>query len=94
MLAIRVALSDPAKSADRAVWLEAHKAYLRSAHIKILQSGPFKVPEGQLAGALIVAAVDSLDDLARFSADDPFVTAGVYCEVRIAEWNVTLGAAP
>lgn len=92
MIAVRIALTDDARTAERERHLEAHKAYLRSAGVRILQSGPFKAP-GR-AGALIIAEVDDLAAMHAFSNADPFVVHGVYRSVEIVEWTVTLSAEP
>lgn len=92
MIAVRIALTDDARTAEREHHLEAHKAYLRSADVRILQSGPFKAP-GR-TGALVIAEVDDLAAMQAFSHGDPFVVHGVYRSVEIAEWTVTLSAEP
>ena len=89
MLAVRIAWSDPDKAAVRQQHIEAHKLHLRSTSLRILLSGPLS---GNPAGALIVAEVDALHDLERFSAADPFVLHGVYASVQIMAWNVTLSS--
>jgi uncharacterized protein YciI len=89
MIVARIAFSDPAMSGGRALWLDEHKAYLRSASIRILQSGPFL---GRRHGAIVVAEVSSPSEMEGFSDGDPFVTNGIYKEVHIGEWNVTLSA--
>jgi len=90
MLAVRVALSDPNKITERVLWLKSHKAHIRSGAIHIIKSGPFNSVDGDPVGALIVADVRSLEEFEDFSVNDPFVKSGVYCDVRIAEWRVTL----
>jgi len=87
MIVARIAFSDPAMDEARALLLDDHKAYLRSAPIRILQSGPFL---GRRQGAIVVAEVTSPSEMEAFSAGDPFVTNGVYQEVHIGEWNITL----
>jgi len=87
MIAARIAFSDRRQAHARARHLEDHKSYLRNAPIRILQSGPFA---GERPGALIVADVGSLDDLESFNAGDPFVINGVYAEVHLVEWTITL----
>ncbi len=92
MIALRIALSDPAQTAARAQHFEAHRTYLRNAPLRILLSGPFAPESGAPIGALIVAEVGCLQELTDFSAADPFVRHGVYAEVKILNWSVTLSA--
>jgi uncharacterized protein len=92
MIALRIALSDPMRTAARALHFEAHRSYLRSAPLRILLSGPFAPEDGAAIGALIVAEVATLQELADFSAADPFVRHGVYNEVNILSWSISLSA--
>ena len=78
------------KTDERERHLEAHKAYLRRADIRILQSGPFTSARG--TGALIAAVVHGLGAVQSFSDADPFVVHEVYREIDILEWTVTLSA--
>lgn len=91
MIAARIAFSDDAKAVERDAHLEAHQAHLRSGQVRILHSGPFKAPD--FTGSLVIAEVDDLATMQRFSAADPFVVHGVYGSVRIAEWTITLSTA-
>lgn len=90
MLAARIAFSDPARKQARNALMEAHKAHLRSAKIHILRSGPFVPAQHGLSGALIIADVEDLAQLSAFSEADPFVQAGVYMQVHIVAWTVTI----
>lgn len=91
MLAARIAISDNSRITERAAHFEAHKQYLRSGGLKILKSGPFA--HETLKGALILADVESLEEMKCFNAHDPFVIHGVYKVVHIVEWSVTYSAA-
>ncbi|MGO6694385.1 YciI family protein [Rhizobium johnstonii] len=91
MLAARIAYSSEGHAEVRARYFEDHKLYLRSAGLKIRQSGPLLNGDGSQIGALIVAEVEDLAELTAFSARDPFVVQGVYREVEILEWRVTIG---
>lgn len=89
MIAVRIAFSNPRKGAERQRFLDAHKAHLRSGLVRILQSGP--LAGSSASGGLVVAEVDGLDAFKSFSDGDPFVLHGVYDEVRVFEWTITLG---
>lgn len=90
MFAVRMARSDLSSSDARAAFLEAHKAYLRSAALRIVFSGPVLDEKGLAVGALILAEVDHLEEMQRFSAGDPFVSNGVYEDVQIYRWEATI----
>ncbi|MBX4864168.1 YciI family protein [Rhizobium sophorae] len=91
MLAARIAYSSEGHAEVRARYFEDHKLYLRSTGLKIRQSGPLFNGDGPQIGALIVAEVEDLAELTAFSARDPFVVHGVYRQVEIFEWRVTIG---
>lgn len=90
MLAVRVALSNPEKAALREIYLEDHKRHLRSGRLRIVQSGPIVDETGEGSGGVVVADVGSLEEMRRFSAEDPFVLHGVYSSVAIYEWRPTI----
>ncbi|MGE6742922.1 YciI family protein [Allorhizobium pseudoryzae] len=90
MLAIRFALSDPAKAAERDALVDEHKAHLRSGHVSIVQSGPINDASGVYRGGVVVASVGSMDEMRQFSERDPFVVHGVYSSVSIYEWRSTI----
>ncbi len=73
MLAVRVAISNPEKAAARAAYLEDHKRHLRSGRLCIVQSGPILDEAGEGSRGVVVADVVSLEEMRRFSAEDPFV---------------------
>ncbi|MBZ9793958.1 YciI family protein [Rhizobium sp. 3T7] len=91
MLAVRVAISNPDKTAARETYLEDHKRHLRSGWVGIVQSGPIMDEFGEGSGGVVVADVGSLEEMRRFSAEDPFVLHGVYSTVAIYEWRPTIG---
>jgi uncharacterized protein YciI len=91
MLAVRWAETSPDKLSERQTWLAQHQAHLRSGAVEIVQSGPMSLDDGTPAGGLLIAEVESLDDLRRFSDADPFVVHGVYGRVHILRWTPTIG---
>lgn len=91
MLVVRYAETSPDKLAERQTWLAQHQAHLRSGAIAVVQSGPLSDDAGAPAGGLLIAEVESLDDLQRFSDADPFVIHGIYARVRILRWSRTIG---
>ncbi|MEO7917761.1 MAG: YciI family protein [Dokdonella sp.] len=76
----------------------AHLARLQQLHVagRLLLAGPFPSidspdpgPAG-FSGSLIVAEFDSLDDAQSFADADPFVSAGVYANVRVRPFRKIL----
>ncbi|MDR7143943.1 YciI family protein [Rhizobium sp. BE258] len=93
MLVVRVALSNPDKADMRELYLEDHKRHLRSGSIRVVQSGPILDEAGKGSGGVVVAEVASLNDMRRFSSEDPFVRHEVYSTVSIYEWRPTIGSS-
>lgn len=93
MLAIRIALSNPEKAEARTGYIEDHKRYLRSGRLRIVQSGPILDEFGGASGGVVVAEVNSIDEMQDFNSGDPFVVHGVYESVRIYEWQPTITGA-
>ena len=91
MLAVRFAEISPDRIIQRQTWLVQHQLHLRSGAIRIVQSGPLSDEGGIPGGGLLIAEVDDLDELRRFSDADPFVVHRIYARVRILRWNRTIG---
>ena len=94
MICIRLAYSDPGKVLERDAQLAAHKAFLRSGRLRILQSGPIFDADGRQAGALVVAEVPDLATMQAICAEDPFALNGIYDRTVFMEWRLTLGQVP
>ena len=90
MIAVRLAISNPDKSSERDIYFEDHKKYLRSGALDIIQSGPILCEAGRSQGGMVVANVNTLEEMRRFSDNDPFVQNGVYGLVEIYEWTPTI----
>jgi len=94
MLVCRIAYDAPGKDAERQRHYEAHRAHLRSDMARaIVQSGPLFTTDGSNAkiGALIVFDVETMEEIERFNAADPFITHGVYDPIVLARWDRTIG---
>ena len=77
-------LDGPGALPTRLKHYESHKAYLSSAPVAIVISGPLLADDGEtMIGSLFV--VDAADRAAvdRFHDDDPFFQAGVWEHVEI-----------
>lgn len=63
---------------------EAHKAYLSSAPVRILVSGPLMSDDGEtMIGSLFLIDANTKAAVEAFNAADPFRRAGVWAEIRI-----------
>lgn len=83
-------MSNLQKIAERTQYLDEHKRHLRETSLSILLSGPVLDASGQQIGAMVVAEVDALEDLQKFSDDDPFVIHQIYAEVMVYKWAATI----
>jgi uncharacterized protein YciI len=93
MQIVRIAYDAPGKDAERKALFEAHRAHLRSGLARIVQSGPLFATDGSGAkiGALVVFDAADPGEVARFSAQDPYVLNGVYDRIEIFRWDKTIG---
>jgi uncharacterized protein YciI len=91
MICARLAWSAADKSAERAVYVEDHKRFLRSGMLDILQSGPLFDASGAQVGALVVAEVADVSTMRAICAEDPFAANGIYDRITFMEWRITAG---
>jgi uncharacterized protein YciI len=88
MIVFRYAYSDPTKPELRQQFHADHKAHIRNAPFRVIASGPaYRFGSEETAAALLIAEVEAVEDVAAFSARDPFVLQGVYAHVAIFEWR-------
>ncbi len=67
---------------------EAHKAYLASAGMKTVISGPLTADDNEtMIGSCFLLEADSKDDVIAFNKADPFTKAGVWKTVNIHPFN-------
>ena len=67
---------------------EDHKAYLSSAPVKILISGPLLADdEHTMIGSMFLVEADSRAAVEDFNRNDPFSRAGVWDRVEIHPFN-------
>ena len=69
---------------------EAHLAYIAETGLVRL-AGPFLTEGGDPAGSLMIVEVEDLAGARSFSANDPYVKAGVFESVDIRPFRVTVG---
>lgn len=63
---------------------EAHKAYLNTASVRILVSGPLMSDDGEtMIGSLFLIEAETKAAVEAFNAADPFRRTGIWAEIRI-----------
>jgi uncharacterized protein YciI len=63
---------------------EAHKAYLQTAPVKALISGPLLESDGEtMIGSFFLYEADRFDVLRQFVDEDPFNKAGIWKTIEI-----------
>jgi uncharacterized protein len=63
---------------------DAHKAYLQTAPVKTLISGPLTKPDGQtMIGSFFLYEADTVEAIEQFVENDPFNQAGIWDTVDI-----------
>lgn len=63
---------------------EAHKAYLQTAPVKTLISGPLVESDGKtMIGSFFLYETDHVDVLRRFVDEDPFNKAAIWKSIEI-----------
>lgn len=63
---------------------EDHKAYLASAAVRILVSGPLLSDDGEtMIGSFFLIEAQAKADAEAFNAADPFRRAGIWSDIRI-----------
>lgn len=67
---------------------EAHKAYLATAPVKTVISGPLLADdEATMIGSCFVLEADSLATVQAFNSNDPFAKAGLWKTVSIRPFS-------
>lgn len=63
---------------------DAHRAYLSTAPVRILVSGPLMSDDGEtMIGSLFLIDAETRVAVESFNAADPFRQAGIWAEIRI-----------
>lgn len=70
--------------------LDAHRRYLHETSLNIVLSGPVLDAAGQQIGGMVLAEVDALEDLQKFSDGDPFIIHKIYANVIVCKWAATI----
>ncbi len=67
-----------------------HLAYIEQTGI-VRMAGPLLDPAGGMAGSLIVLEAADLASAKAWSAGDPYLAAGLFESVEVAEWKKVIG---
>jgi len=85
-------LIDKPKSLDlRMATREAHLAWVRGRLGELKLGGPFLDEAGDMAGSLMILDEPDLAAARAFNAEDPYTRAGLWAQVDIRPFRVTLG---
>lgn len=77
-------LDAPGALPQRLQHYDDHKAYLASARVNILVSGPLTSDDGKtMIGSFFLVEAPARKDVETFNAGDPFRRAGIWAEIRI-----------
>jgi uncharacterized protein YciI len=89
------ATDSPGMQATRMRVREAHRARLREPGehpVKVVAGGPtLDESDAAMNGSLLVIEAESMEDVRRFVADDPYALEGVYAHVEVRAWQWGLG---
>ena len=88
MLFVVVAIDKPNSLSLRMATREAHFQYARATGAVRL-GGPFLDAKGDMAGSLIIIEAADLDAAKTWSANDPYVKAGLFERSEIRPWKAT-----
>jgi uncharacterized protein YciI len=70
---------------------EAHLAYVRDNLGIIKVAGPVLDAAGEMAGSLFIIEAETAEAVEAFSAADPYRKAGLFGQVTILPWKMTVG---
>lgn len=70
---------------------EAHLAYVAANRAKVKLAGPFLDAKGEMCGSMFVLDVADEAEARALNASDPYQLAGLFGEVRVTAWKVTVG---
>ena len=77
-------LDAPGALPQRLQHYDDHKAYLASASVNILVSGPLTSDDGQtMIGSFFLVEAQTRSEVEAFNAADPFARNGIWDSVRI-----------
>jgi uncharacterized protein YciI len=69
----------------------AHLDYVKQTAANFRMGGPYLDEAGQMVGSLVIIEARDLAEAKAWSANDPYVKAGVFETVEIRPFRVTAG---
>jgi hypothetical protein len=85
-----IARDKPNALAHRQAVRPTHLEHLDSLGDKLVFAGPFQDEAGQSNGSFVVIEADSLESAKAAFARDPFVTEGVFGDVEVSRFALTI----
>jgi len=90
-LFVLTCLDKPDALALRMATREAHLAYVRD-HVGFIKvAGPVLDDAGDMAGSLFIIEAETAEAVEAFSVADPYRKAGLFGQVSVLAWKMTLG---
>ena len=84
-------IDKPNSNAVRMAAREDHLAYVRARLDQVKLGGPYLNAEGGMAGSMLIVEAADQAAIDAFSANDPYVLAGLFERVEITAFRVTVG---
>ena len=78
-------------AALRAEHRPAHRAYLAEQAPMLKIAGPLLDDAGAMIGSLFIVEAAGRSDAEAFSAGDPFSKIGLFAQIEIRPWMLTMG---
>lgn len=69
---------------------EAHLAYVGGFGERIKLGGPVLDDKGDMAGSLILFEAETIDEARTFSANDPYMKAGLFAQTQVLAFRMSL----
>jgi uncharacterized protein YciI len=91
MLFLRLCLDKPGAASIRDAHRAAHRAYLTSPPVTIVQAGPLLDEDGGMIGSMIIVDAESLNEVRAFHEGDPFTKIGLFQTAHLVRWDRHIG---
>lgn len=90
-LFVITALDRPNALALRVAERPAHRAYLAEQAAMIKVAGPLLNEAGEMTGSLFIVEAADIAAARAFNAADPFAKLGLFEQVEVRPWMLTVG---
>lgn len=91
-LYVLVCHDKPDSLALRMATRSAHLAYAGTFAAKMKLGGPILDAKGDMAGSMMIMDMESLEEAKAFNAEDPYTKAGLFGDVAVFPFRMTLGS--